>query len=372
METRQEIYEIFKQFSPDSHPSEIVLYGNGHINDTYRVTCPASGGGKHYILQKMNREVFQYPVRVMENICGVTGWLKHKIRENGGDEFRETLTFLNVKDGRPYYRDNMGEYWRACLFIENAECYDMAKNERDFYQSAVAFGHFQHLLADYPAETLYETIPEFHNTEDRYRKFEQAVSADPCGRRAAVMDEIRFVRQRRELCPVLREMQRKGELPVRVTHNDTKLNNVMIDHSTGKAICVIDLDTVMPGLSAYDFGDSIRFGAATAGEDERDLSRMSFSLTLYEAYVRGFLEGCQNALTERELDMLPMGAIVMTYECGMRFLTDFLEGDHYFKTHREGHNLDRARTQFKLVREMEEKQAQMRDIVTKYRFCAFD
>ncbi len=344
--------------------TECIPYGSGHINDTYRLTYDT---GKHYILQKMNRSIFTKPVELMENVSGVTAWLKKKIQENGGDVERETLNLVMTKDGLPYYVDEDGEYWRVYLFIEDATCYDMVKDEEDFYQSAVAFGHFQRLLADYPAETLHETIVNFHNTVDRLDKFKTAVEKDICHRAADVEKEIQFVLDRTELAHVLCDMQDQGKLPLRVTHNDTKLNNIMIDNATGKAICVIDLDTVMPGLSVNDFGDSIRFGASTGAEDEKDLTKVSCDLHLYEVYVKGFIEGCGGALTETELDMLPMGAILMTFECGMRFLTDYLEGDHYFKIHREGHNLDRCRTQFKLVKDMEEKLSRMKEIVNKYK-----
>ena len=231
----------------------------------------------------------------------------------------------------------------------------------------MAFGRFQGLLADYPAETLHETIQDFHNTVKRLDTFKKAVEADGCGRAAQVQEEIQFVLDREALAHKLCDMQAEGKLPLRVTHNDTKLNNIMIDDETRKAICVIDLDTVMPGLSVNDFGDSIRFGASTGAEDEPDLSKVSCSMELFELYTKGFVEGCKGSLTEEELDMLPVGAMTMTYECGMRFLTDYLEGDHYFKIHREGHNLDRCRTQFKLVKDMEEKWNQMNEIVNKYR-----
>ena len=353
MEINREIKNITSAFVLEDNLTECVPYGSGHINDTYRLTY---GTGKHYILQKMNKSIFTKPVELMENVSGVTAWLKKKIQENGGDVERETLNLVMTKDGLPYYVDEDGEYWRVYLFIENATCYDMVKDENDFYQSAVAFGHFQRLLADYPAETLHETIVNFHNTVDRLNKFKTAVEK-----------EIQFVLDRTELAHVLCDMQEQGKLPLRVTHNDTKLNNIMIDNATGKAICVIDLDTVMPGLSVNDFGDSIRFGASTGAEDEKDLTKVSCDLHLYEVYVKGFIEGCGGALTETELDMLPMGAILMTFECGMRFLTDYLEGDHYFKIHREGHNLDRSRTQFKLVKDMEEKLSRMKEIVNKYK-----
>ena len=353
MEINREIKNITSAFVLEDNLTECIPYGSGHINDTYRLTYDT---GKHYILQKMNRSIFTKPVELMENISGVTAWLKKKIQENGGDVERETLNLVMTKDGLPYYVDEDGEYWRVYLFIENATCYDMVKDEEDFYQSAVAFGHFQRLLADYPAETLHETIVNFHNTVDRLDKFKTAVEK-----------EIQFVLDRTELAHVLCDMQDQGKLPLRVTHNDTKLNNIMIDNATGKAICVIDLDTVMPGLSVNDFGDSIRFGASTGAEDEKDLTKVSCDLHLYEVYVKGFIEGCGGALTETELDMLPMGAILMTFECGMRFLTDYLEGDHYFRIHRENQNLDRARTQFKLVWDMEQKLSEMKAIVEKYK-----
>lgn len=360
--------EVISKFDFPGEVVECTPYGSGHINDTYRLTVHTPGGQeKRFILQRMNKSIFTKPVELMENIGGVTSWLRKKIQENGGDVERETLNIVNDREGNPYYVDSEGEYWRVYLFIENATSFDMVKDDDDFYQSAVAFGHFQRLLADYPAETLHETIVNFHNTVDRFSKFKAAVEADSEGRAKDVQEEIRFVLDREELAHTLCDLQDKGEIPLRVTHNDTKLNNIMIDDETGKAICVIDLDTVMPGLSVNDFGDSIRFGASTGAEDEKDLDKVSCDMHLYEVYTKGFIEGCGGALTDIELDMLPMGAILMTFECGMRFLTDYLEGDHYFKIHREGHNLDRCRTQFKLVADMEQKLPQMKAIVKKYR-----
>lgn len=346
---------------------ECIPYGSGHINDTFRVTFQHKGETKRYILQRMNNQIFLNPEELMENVVGVTSWLRKKIVENGGEPERETLNLVPAKDGKAFYKDSEGEYWRVYLFIEGAKTYDLVENQEDFYQSAVAFGRFQGLLADYPAETLHETIQDFHNTVKRLDTFKKAVEADGCGRAAQVQEEIQFVLDREALAHKLCDMQAEGKLPLRVTHNDTKLNNIMIDDETRKAICVIDLDTVMPGLSVNDFGDSIRFGASTGAEDEPDLSKVSCSMELFELYTKGFVEGCKGSLTEEELDMLPVGAMTMTYECGMRFLTDYLEGDHYFKIHREGHNLDRCRTQFKLVKDMEEKWNQMNEIVNKYR-----
>ena len=366
MENSNKISEVTEAFNLPGELKECIPYGNGHINDTYRLTCETPEGIRRYILQRMSRRIFKNPQELMENVSGVTSWLRKKIIENGGDPERETLTLLNSRENLPYFVDSTGDYWRIYLFIEGATCYEQVKDDNDFYQSAVAFGHFQRLLADYPAETLHETIKDFHNTPDRLKKFKKAVAEDVCGRAAAVQDEINFILEREELTRALYDMQKDGRLPLRVTHNDTKLNNIMIDLETGKGICVVDLDTVMPGLAMNDFGDAIRFGASTALEDEKDLSKVSCDMELYEIYVKGFLESCGDKLNAREIEMLPMGAKVMTYECGIRFLTDYLEGDHYFKIDREDHNLDRCRTQFKLVADMEQKWEQMQAIVKKY------
>lgn len=269
-------------------------------------------------------------------------------------------------DGKPYYLDSKGDYWRSYKFITDATSYDQVEKPEHFYQSAVAFGNFQRLLADYPAETLHETIKGFHNTKARFATFKQVVEEDVMGRAASVQKEIQFVLDREETADYFCDLLDRGELPLRVTHNDTKLNNIMIDNKTGRGICVIDLDTVMPGLAMHDFGDSIRFGASTAAEDEQNLDKVSCSMELFELYAKGYIEGCGGKLTKREIELMPMGAKTMTYECGMRFLTDYLQGDTYFKIHREKHNLDRCRTQFKLVEDMEQKWYTMQDIVNKY------
>ena len=367
METKK-IEEVIEEFDFAGELTECIPYGNGHINDTYRLTFRVGEKVNRYILQRMNKSIFTDPVGLMENISGVTSWLKKKILENGGDVKRETLNLVNDKEGSSYYVDKEGEYWRVYLFIEGATCYDQVKNEDDFYQSAVAFGNFQRLLADYPAETLHETIMNFHNTVDRFQKFQKALSQDVCGRAKSVQEEIRFAMDREELCHTLVDMQEDGQLPLRVTHNDTKLNNIMIDDKTGEGICVIDLDTIMPGLSIFDFGDSIRFGANTAAEDEQDVSKVSLSLPLFESYTKGFLAGCAGSLTRAEVEMLPMGAKLMTLECGIRFLADYLMGDTYFKTAYPEHNLVRARTQIALVADMEEKWGEMENIVARASF----
>lgn len=303
----------------------------------------------------------------MENILNVTSYLRKKIIENGGNPDRETLNVIRTVDNMPYFVDSEGEYWRSYKFITDATSYDQVESPEDFYQSAVAFGNFQRLLAEYPAETLHETIEGFHDTKARFQVFKKAVEDDVCGRAASVQKEIQFVLEHEHLANVFADLLEKKEIPLRVTHNDTKLNNIMIDNKTRKGICVIDLDTVMPGLAMNDFGDSIRFGASTATEDEQDLSKVSCDMELFDLYAKGFIEGCGGKLTEKEIDLMPTGAMVMTFECGMRFLTDYLQGDTYFKIHRENHNLDRCRTQFKLVKDMEAKWDTMREIIDKYK-----
>lgn len=366
MGQEERAYKVLNGFDLVGEVVSCKKYGSGHINDTFLVVTKESTKEHRYILQRMNDEIFKDPVALMRNIKGVTEFLREKIIKNGGDPKRETLNLVKTKEGLSHYVDENQNYWRVYLFIEDATSFDLVENIEDFYQSGKAFGDFQRLLADYPAHELVETIPNFHNTPLRFEAFKKAVREDVCGRVAMVQEEIAFVMEREKDMAVAQSMLEEGRLPLRVTHNDTKLNNIMIDNTTRKVICIIDLDTIMPGLSIFDFGDSIRFGANTAEEDERDLSKVSLSLPLFEAYAKGFLEGCQGSLTETEIRMLPMGAKLMTLECGMRFLTDFLQGDTYFKIHRENHNLDRCRTQFGLVADMEKKWDGMKQIVEKY------
>ena len=365
--TREQRDEAIANFQFEGVLIDERPYGSGHINDTFLLTFEiAEMGCIKVILQRMNKDVFAKPIELMENIIGVTSHLRKKIVENGGDPERETLNVIPAVNGMPYYVDSLGDYWRSYKFITDATSYDQVEKPDHFYQSAVAFGNFQRLLADYPAETLHETIVGFHDTKARFATFKKAVEEDKCGRAASVKKEIEFVLSRGEIANYFCDLLENGEIPLRVTHNDTKLNNIMIDNKTGKGICVIDLDTVMPGLAMNDFGDSIRFGASTAAEDELDLDKVSCSMELFELYAKGYIEGCGGKLTKREIELMPMGAKTMTFECGMRFLTDYLQGDTYFKIHREHHNLDRCRTQFKLVEDMENKWYTMQEIVGKY------
>jgi dTDP-glucose pyrophosphorylase len=359
--------EALQNFQMEGMVMKSVRYGNGHINDTFLVTVKQKDDTEKYvILQRMNKGIFTNPEELMENIIGVTSFLRKKIVENGGDPERETMNVIPAKDGKTFFIDSEGEYWRCYQFIEGASSYDQVESPEDFYQSAVSFGHFQRLLADYPAETLHETIQGFHDTKARFEVFQKTVEEDVCGRASSVQEEINFVLAHEDVANVFGDLLKTGEIPLRVTHNDTKLNNIMIDDKTRKGICVIDLDTVMPGLAMNDFGDSIRFGANTGAEDEPNLDKVWFDLELFDIYAKGFIEGCGGKLTPKEIELLPMGAKVMTFECGMRFLTDYLQGDTYFKVHRENHNLDRCRTQFKLVSDMETKWDIMNEIVRKY------
>ena len=349
--TQELLRQAAAAFAFDRPAGEAERFGAGHINDTFAVW--AADRSKRWILQRINTDTFTDPAGLMENVTGVTAYLRRQIIERGGDPDRETLNVIPTLDGKPYYTDTEGGAWRAYIFVEGTVCLQKVENERDFYTAAETFGNFQNQLAGYPAATLHETIARFHDTPNRYANFEKALAADVMGRAKDVGPEIAFIRAREADCRVLVDQLAAGVLPLRVTHNDTKLNNVLIDQETGKGICVIDLDTVMPGLSAYDFGDSIRFGANDCAEDEPNQSKVHFSLHLYKVFAEGYLAAAGSAMTEAERRSLPWGAKLMTLECGIRFLTDYLEGDHYFKISRPDQNLDRARTQFTLVQGME-------------------
>lgn len=358
--------QIAAQFEVKGDIESISAHGNGYINDTLLVVCRDGEKRHKYILQRINHEIFKKPWELMENVVNVTEFLQKKIAADGGDAERETLHVVETKDGASYCKWEDGTYWRMYRFIEGATSYDAVKEPNDFYETGFSFGRFQKLLEDYPADTLYETIPNFHNTADRLANFKKALEADVMRRAGEVPEEIRFVLDREKDCHAICELLDGGEIPRRVTHNDTKYNNIMIDDATGKGICIIDLDTVMPGSALYDYGDAIRSGACTGAEDEKDLSKISCDVYLFEIYTKGYIEGCGGSLTETEIRMLPMGAKVITLEQGIRFLTDYLEGDRYYKTKYPGHNLDRAKTQFKMVRDIEEKWEILQEIAGRY------
>ena len=341
-------------FQIQGKPTACREFGSGHINQTLKLETDA---GACYILQKINQYVFRQPVQLMENACAVTEFLRDK-----DPDPRHTLHFIPAQDGKYYHMDADGDFWRMYTYMEGISL-DIPETEEDFYQSALAFGNFQMLLADFPAATLHETIPEFHNTIDRYRLLRQSIAADACNRLKDVEPEINFLMQHEQMACTLQRMRQEGALPLRVTHNDTKMNNVLLDRQTHQHLCVLDLDTVMPGLSLYDFGDSIRFGAATAAED--DLS-IQMDLHLFEVYTKGFLTAATN-LTSTEMDMLPLSAIVLTIETAVRFLKDHLDGDLYFKIHYPNQNLTRARAQIHLAADMIQKLEDMQKIVARIR-----
>ena len=347
-------FDVLARFQLDAPAVSCDRYGCGHINETYLVVTES---GRRYILQKISNRAFPDVAGLQENIAAVTEFLHTQTSDPYG-----ALTLIPTDEGKSYLHWGENSDWRVYDFIEGAVCLQKPETAEDFYQSAIAFGTFQQQLAGFPAHTLHETIKNFHNTPDRFRIFKEVLAKDVMGRAKDVQPEIDFVLAHEEVGGRLMGLLKEGKLPLRVTHNDTKLNNVMLSESERKPMCVIDLDTTMPGLSAYDFGDSIRFGAATAAEDETDLSKMEMDLDLFRIFTRGFLTACPG-LTEEERKALPLGAMTMTLECGVRFLTDYLDGDHYFGIHRPDHNLDRCRTQFKLVRDMESKWDEMMKIV---------
>ncbi len=348
------LQSVLSHFPLDSAPVSCERYGCGHINETYLVVTATQ---RRYILQKLSNRAFPNIAALQENIAAVTAYLHTQVAEPN-----QALTLIPTLDGKQWYHHGENSDWRIYDFIENSICLQAPETPEDFYQSAIAFGTFQQQLKDFPAAQLHETIEKFHDTPNRYRLFKQAVAADVMGRAQHVQAEIDFALAHEAVGSRLTALLAQGALPLRVTHNDTKLNNVMLRADTRTPLCVIDLDTTMPGLSAYDFGDSIRFGAATAAEDEKDLTKMTIDLELYRTFAKGFLTACPG-LTPQERASLPLGALTMTLECGVRFLTDYLDGDHYFGIHYPTHNLDRCRTQFKLVSEMEKNWAAMERII---------
>ena len=347
--------DILSNFWLDSAPVSCEPYGSGHVNKTYLVITET---GHRYTLQMIG-PAFKDVHALQDNVAAVIKHLHKKTDEKHG-----ALTLIPTTEGEDHYHAPNGKTWRIYEFIEDGLCLETPETPQDFYQAAIAFGTFQQQLNDFPAETLHETIPNFHNTPDRYRIFREVLEADPTGRAKDVAAEIAFVLEREEKAGQLIALLEAGKLPLRVTHNDTKLNNVMFRASDRTPLCVMDLDTTMPGLSAYDLGDAIRFGASTAAEDEKDLDKVWMDLELFRLFTKGYLEACPG-LTDLEKEVLPLGAYTMTLECGMRFLTDHIDGDNYFSIHREGQNLDRARTQFKLVADMEAKWEEMVKIVAK-------
>lgn len=353
--SQEALRKIYSQFRLYGDFLEGAPYGSGHINDTFAVNASQGGTPVRYIFQRINHGIFTEPEKLMENIARVCAHNNQRCRESAlADGSRRVLSIVPALGGEPFVRDEHGYYWRCYLFIEQAQTYDKIESPAQAREAAKAFGAFQQSLADLEGDRLHETIPDFHNTVARFQKLVSAVESDPCNRAATVQNEIQFFTQRENDAGRLLAMQNVGELPERVTHNDCKLNNVMIDDKTGEGICVIDLDTAMPGLALYDFGDLVRTATSPALEDEKDLSQVRMQMPMFEALVEGYLAGTGSMLTPAERAELAFSGKLITMEIGIRFLTDFLEGDTYFKVHREGHNLDRCRTQIALVQSIEE------------------
>ena len=356
---------IISNFNIDGKLISCERYGEGHINETYLAVIEDNDVKKDYILQKINSNLFKNVEALMNNIRLVTEFNRARILEKGGNPDRESLSLIYTKDKKAYYQNQDG-YFRVYKFITDAVAYQVVEKPEHFYQSAVAFGNFANLLAQFNATELYEVLPDFHNTVKRFNDFTNSLKADKFDRAKLVEKEIKFVLDRKDYCSKIVDLLKSGKMPTKVTHNDTKLNNVMLDVKTGEPVAVIDLDTIMPGSICYDFGDSIRFGCNPAAEDEKDLTKVNFDINLFEQYVKGYLSALGQSITPIEKENLAFGAILMTYECGMRFLADYLDGDIYFRVKRDGHNLDRARTQFKLIEDMEKAYPEMLKIVEKY------
>lgn len=359
--------KICEEFKFEGVLTECSPYGEGHINDTFLVVCEDKYEEKiRYILQRVNHLIFKETEQLMSNIENITFYLSDMVREVEIEEGYEVLKLIKTKKDSSFYKDVDGNYWRAYVFIENATGHTFAKDNTMLYSAGKAFGQFQLMLKDYPVDSLFETIKGFHHTSNRYKSFLEVLEKDVHLRSKFCLDDIQFVKDHKPITTMILEALEQGEIPYRVTHNDTKLNNVLIDNDSGIGRCVIDLDTVMPGSALYDFGDAIRSCGSTVAEDEENLELLKFDTARFDAYSNGFLEVLNHELTKKEIELLPYSAIIMTFECGMRFLTDFLDGDNYFKVHKENHNLIRAKNQFKFVKEMENNLEVMIDIVNRY------
>lgn len=351
------IEDVLKAFDVENTAER---YGNGHINDTYLVRA------NEYILQKINTNIFRNPDELMENIQNVTTFIRKKLVMNGGNPSRETLTVIKTKDNKNYYRYDDRNCFRMYKFITNTVTIENEKNNRILFNAGKGFGHFQNMLDDFPVELLHETIPDFHNTPKRIENLKTAIKNDVAGRAESVKAEIDFVLSRADFADFVVKGLADKSIPTRVTHNDTKINNILFDEQSFEPVCVIDLDTVMPGSALYDFGDALRMGASTAAEDEQDLDKVKFDEEAFKYFVQGYCGEVCDKLAQAEKELLYLAPKLMTYECGIRFLTDYLDGDTYFKIHRENHNLDRARNQFALVADMERKAELLKSIVKEF------
>ncbi|MCD4830943.1 MAG: aminoglycoside phosphotransferase family protein [Anaerohalosphaeraceae bacterium] len=358
-----DLKKVFDNFQIEGQFLQAAPYGSGHINDTFAVEAT----DKRYIFQRINRDVFKNPPKLMDNIARVTRHIHSKLESQGAEDIdRRVLTVIPAGDGKDYHIDADGNYWRAYIFVEKARTYDVMENLAQAYEAAKAFGNFQNMLVDLPGPALFETIPDFHNGSKRFQAFENALKADVCNRAKDAKDEIAFLQASGWIFDIFPKLVEQGGVPIRITHNDTKINNVMIDDKTNEGICVIDLDTVMPGLALYDFGDIMRTTLSPSAEDEQDLSKVFMEMPRFEAVLKGYLSTAGRFLNKAEKEHLAFSGKMITLTIGTRFLTDYLAGDTYFKVHRDGHNLDRCRTQFKLVQSITENQEQILKLVEKY------
>lgn len=336
----------------------------GHINETYTATYNQGGVPVRYIHQRINTSVFRKPQEVMENVMRVTQHLRKKLVDGGETDItRKALVVIPTHEGRPLYFNGEGECWRTFVFIENAQTYEAVQSPDQAYEAAYAFGRFQCLLADLPGKRLAETIPDFHNTRKRFLALQTAIAADSRNRAKDARKEIEFALKQEPIVDVLLHALKKGEIPERITHNDTKFNNVMLDNTTGKALAVVDLDTVMPGLAHYDFGDMVRTTTSPTQEDELDLSQVKMHMPMFKALARGYLAAAHPFLKKKEKAFIAFAGKLITYTIGIRFLTDYLQGDSYFRVHRPHHNLDRCRTQLKLVESITRQEEAMQKFV---------
>ncbi len=363
MLTKKDLQEIFENYNLDFskyvNKKQIKI---GHINNTYKLYFDLGSKMKRYLLQEINTNVFQNPVELMENIERTTSFLSEKVKDEKNAENR-CLRVLKTKNNRSYMISSKNRFYRIYYFIENAKTYQKTSDLKLFYNAGRAIGDFQNLLSDFDASSLHETIPNFHNTPYRFETFLRILKKDPCNRAKTCNEEIQFVLGMKDFSNIITSLIEKKKIPLKVTHNDTKLNNIMFDCDTKEELCLVDLDTVMPGSILYDFGDAIRSGCNKAAEDEKDLSKVIFSTELFQAFTEGYLSRVVQSITKIELEHLVDSAILMTFECGMRFLTDHIDGDHYFKIHYEGHNLVRCRTQFHLVKQMLKQKELLEDMV---------
>lgn len=358
-----DIESVASNFTPDGRLIKSKPFGSGHINDTFSLKYQTDGGEKRYILQRINRQIFKKPAAMMENIRRVTTHIRRKLRSQGVEAAERQLTVIDTHDGAACFEDNRGNYWRLYNKIEEAVTYNTLDSAEMAYEVARMFGWFQRMLTDLPGAQLHETIPDFHTIPKRLKDFESILQRDPCNRAREAVAEIDFVLENAGICDVLLNLVGEGKIPIRIAHNDAKINNVMLDAGTHKGVCVIDLDTVMPGLSLYDFGDMVRTAANPAAEDERDLSKVTMQISRFEMLAKGFAEETHSFLTPAEKKYPAFFGKLITFEQMIRFLADHLAGDVYYKVRREGHNLDRSRTQMKLVQSIIEQEEVMNEVV---------